>query len=69
VTLRAIVVGGGIGGTAAALVAEPAEPVFSGVVAYRGLVPCPDGYPADAIRMWLGEGKHFPVFPMRPGGC
>jgi salicylate hydroxylase len=48
-------------------VAEPAEPVFSGVVAYRGLAPCPDGYPADAMRMWLGEGKHFLVFPVRAG--
>ena len=48
-------------------VAEPAEPVFSGVVAYRGLVPCLDGYPADTMRMWLGEGKHFLVFPVRAG--
>jgi salicylate hydroxylase len=48
-------------------VVAPAEPVFSGVVAYRGLVPCLEEYPAGAIRMWMGEGKHFLVFPVRAG--
>jgi salicylate hydroxylase len=41
--------------------------VFSGVVAYRGLVPCLEEYPAGTIRMWMGEGKHFLVFPVRAG--
>ena len=45
----------------------PAEPVFSGVMAYRGLVPRPDGYPPDAIRLWTGESKHFLAFPVRAG--
>jgi salicylate hydroxylase len=49
------------------LVAAPAEPVFSGVVAYRGLVPRPQGYPAGTMRMWVGEGRHFLVFPVRAG--
>ena len=48
-------------------VVEPAEPVFSGVVAYRGLVPRLDEYPAGTMRMWVGEGKHFLVFPVRSG--
>ncbi len=48
-------------------VVAPAKPVFSGVVAYRGLVPRPDEYPADAMRMWVGESKHFLVFPVRAG--
>jgi salicylate hydroxylase len=48
-------------------VVEPAEPTFSGVVAYRGLVPCLAEYPAGAIRMWMGEGRHFLVFPVRAG--
>ena len=48
-------------------VAAPAKPVFSGVVAYRGLVPRVAGYPADAMRMWVGESKHFLVFPVRAG--
>jgi salicylate hydroxylase len=48
-------------------VVAPAKPVFSGVVAYRGLVPRVDGYPADAMRMWVGQGQHFLVFPVRAG--
>jgi salicylate hydroxylase len=48
-------------------VVAPAEPIFSGVVAYRGLVPCLDGYPAGTMRMWVGESKHFLVFPVRAG--
>ena len=45
----------------------PSQPVFSGTVAYRGLVPhtpVPD-WPTDAWQMWLGRGKHFLVFPVR----
>jgi 2-polyprenyl-6-methoxyphenol hydroxylase-like FAD-dependent oxidoreductase len=48
-------------------VVAPAEPVFSGVVAYRGLVPRLEEYPAGTIRMWMGEGRHFLVFPVRAG--
>jgi salicylate hydroxylase len=48
-------------------VVAPAEPVFSGVVAYRGLVPRPAEYPDGTIRMWMGEGRHFLVFPVRSG--
>ena len=48
-------------------VVPPSTPVFSGVVAYRGLVPRVDGYPADAIQMWMGESRHFLVFPVRGG--
>jgi salicylate hydroxylase len=48
-------------------VTEPAEPAFSGVVAYRGLVPRLNEYPADTMRMWTGETKHFLVFPVRAG--
>jgi salicylate hydroxylase len=50
-----------------AFVVAPAEPVFSGVVAYRGLVPRPDAHPADALRIWTGEGRHFLAFPVRAG--
>jgi choline dehydrogenase-like flavoprotein len=94
-----VVVGGGIGGIAAAValaragidvrVYEQAQQlaevgagvslapnglrmlerlgVGEGVVAYRGLVPRPEEYPADAMRMWVGESKHFLVFPVRAG--
>lgn len=50
-------------------VVKPAEPVFSGMVAYRGLVVA-DRLPAwrrDAHLVWMGEGKHFMVFPVRGG--
>jgi len=50
-------------------VAPPSVPVFSGSVAYRGLVPhekIPD-WPADRWLMWLGKGKHFLTFPVRAG--
>jgi hypothetical protein len=63
VALRAVVVGGGIGGIAAAVALARA-----GIeVAYRGLVPRLAEYPDGTIRMWMGEGKHFLVFPVRAG--
>ena len=48
-------------------VVVPAKPLYSGVVAYRGLVPRLQEYPAGTIRMWMGEGRHFLVFPVRAG--
>jgi salicylate hydroxylase len=47
----------------------PSHPVFSGSSAYRGTVPheaVPD-WPMDRWQMWLGERKHFLVFPLRAG--
>lgn len=48
---------------------EESEPVFSGSVVYRGLVPrdLVDGWPAGAWQMWLGPGRHFLTFPVRSG--
>jgi salicylate hydroxylase len=47
----------------------PSRPVFSGSVAYRGLVEhariAP--WPTAAWRMWLGKAKHFLAFPVRAG--
>jgi salicylate hydroxylase len=43
--------------------------VFSGSVAYRGVVArdlVPD-WPAACWEMWLGEGKHFLTYPLRAG--
>jgi salicylate hydroxylase len=47
----------------------PSRPVFSGTVAYRGLVPhaAVPHWPKDAWQMWLGRGKHFLAFPVRAG--
>jgi salicylate hydroxylase len=50
-------------------VAPPSHPVFSGSVAYRGLVPhalIPD-WSTNAWLMWLGKSKHFLTFPVRTG--
>ena len=47
----------------------PSRPVFSGSVAYRGLVPHERvaDWPTDRWQMWLGTGKHFLAFPVRAG--
>jgi salicylate hydroxylase len=45
------------------------QPVFSGSVAYRGLVPHERvaDWPTDRWQMWLGQGRHFLAFPVRSG--
>jgi salicylate hydroxylase len=47
----------------------PSRPVFSGSVAYRGLVAHEliPHWPTNAWLMWLGKGKHFLAFPVRAG--
>jgi salicylate hydroxylase len=50
-------------------VVPPSRPVFSGSVAYRGLVPherVPQ-WPTGSWQMWLGKSKHFLTFPVRAG--
>jgi salicylate hydroxylase len=66
-TADAVVGADGIHSVLQGFVVEPSKPVFSGVVAHRGLVPRLDEYPADTQRMWMGEGRHFLVFPVRAG--
>jgi salicylate hydroxylase len=50
-------------------VAPPSRPVFSGSVAYRGLVPHErvSHWPNESWLMWLGKDKHFLTFPVRAG--
>ena len=50
-------------------VTPPSHPVFSGSVAYRGVIPHDriPGWPTDCWLMWLGKGKHFLTFPVRAG--
>ena len=47
----------------------PSRPVFSGSVAYRGVVEharvAP--WPTAAWQMWLGKARHFLAFPVRAG--
>jgi salicylate hydroxylase len=47
----------------------PSRPVFSGSVAYRGVLPYERiaGWPTDAWLMWLGKARHFLTFPVRAG--
>jgi salicylate hydroxylase len=50
-------------------VVEPSDPVFSGSIAYRGVIPAdrvPD-YPPTVSTMSMGEGKHFLIFTLRGG--
>jgi 2-polyprenyl-6-methoxyphenol hydroxylase-like FAD-dependent oxidoreductase len=49
-------------------VVDPTEPMFSGMVAYRGLIPAaklPD-WPSDLVA-WGGHGKHLMSYPVRAG--
>jgi salicylate hydroxylase len=50
-------------------IAEPASPVNSGSVAYRGLLPASKvpSWPTDRSEFWMGVGKHLLVFPVRAG--
>lgn len=45
------------------------EPVHSGSVAYRGLLPSSEmpHWPTDRLLLWMGDKKHFLVYPLRAG--
>jgi salicylate hydroxylase len=46
------------------------EPVFSGSIAYRGVLPAdrlPD-QPSDTGTVWMGDGRHFILYPPFHGG-
>jgi salicylate hydroxylase len=50
-------------------VTEPSAPVFSGQISYRGLLDTTrvPWWPARIFQVWMGEGKHVIVFPVRAG--
>jgi salicylate hydroxylase len=49
-------------------VLAPSTPVRSGTIAYRGTAPVQNlRWPTGAMRIWLGSGKHFLVYPVRAG--
>jgi salicylate hydroxylase len=50
-------------------VVAPSTPIYSGSVGYRGLIrrASVPGWPADELRLWMGDGRHFLVFPVRGG--
>ena len=50
-------------------VTDPSRPEYSGSRAYRGLLASeklPD-WRKEAHQIWMGDGKHFMVFPVRSG--
>ncbi len=50
-------------------VVEPSAPEYSGFRAYRGVLSADKipGWRPEAHQVWMGDGKHFMVFPVRSG--
>jgi salicylate hydroxylase len=50
-------------------VVEPSTPEYSGSRAYRGLVPREklSEWSKETHQIWMGDGKHFMVYPVRRG--
>ena len=66
VTADVVVGADGIHSTLQRYVVPPSPPLFSGSVAYRGLIPAASvSWPPGAMRNFLGAGKHFLVYPVR----
>src|SRR5215204_6491942 len=63
-----VIAADGIHSTLQRYVTPPSSPLPSGSMAYRGLVPAASvSWPAGAMRNWMGERKHFLVYPVRAG--
>ena len=64
-----IIAADGIHSTLQTYVLEPTAPEYSGVRAYRGLIPRETlpGWIDAAHMVWMGDGKHFIVYPVRSG--
>ena len=66
VSADVVVAADGIHSTLQRYVTPPSEPIPSGSVAYRGVIPASSvAWPPGRMRNWLGPGKHFLVFPVR----
>jgi salicylate hydroxylase len=64
----AVIAADGIHSWLQQFVVASSAPTPSGTVAYRGVVPAQClQWPAGAMRIWLGAGKHFLVYPVRAG--
>ncbi|MGO9698023.1 MAG: FAD-dependent oxidoreductase [Xanthobacteraceae bacterium] len=64
-----VVAADGIQSSLQKYVVEPSVPEYSGSRAYRGLIASeklPD-WRKEAHQVWMGDGKHFMVFPVRSG--
>jgi salicylate hydroxylase len=64
-----VIAADGIHSTLQRFVVAPKPPEYSGVRAYRGLVARDrlDAWRDRTHQVWMGDGKHFMVFPVRAG--
>jgi salicylate hydroxylase len=61
-----VIAADGMHSTLQHFVVPPSPPLFSGSIAYRGVIPAASvSWPPGAMRNWLGGGKHFLVYPVR----
>ncbi len=61
-----VVAADGMHSTLQPYVVPPSLPMFSGSIAYRGLVAAERAaWPAGQVRLWVGEGRHFLAYPLR----
>jgi salicylate hydroxylase len=68
-TADVVIAADGIQSTLQKYVVEPSRPEYSGSRAYRGLISkekVPE-WPKEAHQVWMGDGKHFMVYPVRSG--
>ncbi len=64
-----VIAADGINSAMQPFVVEPSPPEYSGFRAYRGLLARDklESWPDATHQVWMGEGKHFMVFPVRSG--
>jgi salicylate hydroxylase len=64
-----VIAADGIQSTLQKYVSEPKPPEYSGSRAYRGLIAREklSEWREEAHQVWMGDGKHFMVFPVRSG--
>jgi len=68
-TADVVIAADGIQSSLQNYVVEPSTPEYSGSRAYRGLIAkdkVPE-WPKEAHQIWMGDGKHFMVYPVRSG--
>lgn len=68
-TFDAVIAADGIRSVLQPYAVEPSPPEYSGFRAYRGLVERDrlDSWRDQTHQVWMGDGKHFMVFPVRRG--
>jgi salicylate hydroxylase len=69
IEIDVVIAADGLHSTLQKHVVEPSPPEYSGSRAYRGLLPMEKlpGWRKEAHQIWMGDGKHFMVFPVRSG--